>query len=275
MLSSKSNVVARGLSALVPDPFQVRAQPFHDDAGQRLDRRAVLRRRLLVAVEPGPDVALPDQSFRGGQGACEGGLPSSESDGFFEGGLFHARHNTTLAVGVNNFGGLTATPEAVTVPPMNLGERVTAARKHAGFTQAALAERVKIKQQTLQKLESGKSEKSAALAEICLETGVSLNWLVRGEGEMLSSQTARPDPVILARAVTVLRNLASLQAGAATFLYDAPSILSIYDAVSRLPPDVDLDREAILGRMAAVLRGVSDGKGMGRGGAVGAGGDAG
>jgi transcriptional regulator with XRE-family HTH domain len=87
------------------------------------------------------------------------------------------------------------------------------------------------------------------------------------------SQSARPDPEILARAVTVLRNLASLQAGAATFLYDAPSILAIYDEVSRTPPDVDFDREAILGRMAAVLRGVGD-EGMGRGGAVGSRGEA-
>jgi transcriptional regulator with XRE-family HTH domain len=176
-----------------------------------------------------------------------------------------------LAVSVNNFGGLTPTPEAVTVPPMKLGERVAAARAHAGLTQAALAKRVRITQQTLHKLESGKSEKSAALAEICLETGVSLNWLVRGEGEMLSSQTARPDPAILARAVTVLQHLARLQAGEATFLYDAPALLAIYDEVSRTPSDVELDREAVLRRMAAVLREAGDERRMGRGEVVGAG----
>lgn len=102
--------------------------------------------------------------------------------------------------------------------------------------------------------------------------GVSATYLLDGLEPALvgASQPARPDPDILARTVTVLKNLARMQAGEANFLYNAPSILKVYDVLSRSPPDIDLDREAVLGRMAAVLRGEDDGEGMGRGDALGA-----
>jgi hypothetical protein len=102
--------------------------------------------------------------------------------------------------------------------------------------------------------------------------GISATYLLDGIEPALigESQPARPDPDILAKTVTVLKNLARMQTGVATFLYDAPSILKVYDEVSRSPPDIDLDREAVLGRMAAVLRGMGDGEGMGRGDALGA-----
>lgn len=153
---------------------------------------------------------------------------------------------------------------------MTLGQRVAAAREHAQLKQAQLAKRVGVTQQTIQKLEAGKAQRSAALADICLETGVSLRWLARGEGEMLESQPSRPDPVILANTVKVLKYLAEMQTGAAPFLYDAPAILAIYDEVSREPAQVEFDREAVSRRMAARLRG-SGNDAMGRSEVVGAG----
>lgn len=97
-------------------------------------------------------------------------------------------------------------------------------------------------------------------------------WIMTGFGSADASQSARPDPRILTLAVKALKNLALLQAGEATFLYDAPSLLALYDALSREPPSVDVDREAVLRRMAAAVREVANGRGMGRGDAVGAGG---
>ena len=96
-------------------------------------------------------------------------------------------------------------------------------------------------------------------------------WIMSGVGSADVSQTARPDERILSLAVKALRNLALLQAGEATFLYDAPTLLALYDALSREPPDVDVDREAVLRRMAAVVREVGHGRGMGRGDVVGTG----
>lgn len=152
---------------------------------------------------------------------------------------------------------------------MKLGARVAAARDHAKLTQAQLAKRVGVTQQTIQKLESGGANKSAALADICLETGVSLRWLARGQGAMIESQTARPDPVILANAIRVLQFLAQMQAGASAFLTDADAILAAYDEVSRDPIQAQ-DLTGASGRMAAWLRGRSN-VGVERSEALGAG----
>ena len=269
-LRSQLDVIARGGSELVPCPIKIGAQGFAGDASQGLDRRAMLGRRPAVAIEPGPDMALLDLAGLRGEGAGKAALASRELHSLFE-WVVHADDNTTLAVPVNTPGCLTGAALAVNHPAMNLGQRVTAAREYAKLTQAQLAKRVGVTQQTMHKLEAGKAKRSSALADICLETGVSLRWLVRGEGSMIASQSARPDPITMAHALTVLQSLAHLQAGEATFLYDAPSLLAIYDQLSREPPDIDLDREAVLGRMAAVLRGVDDGKGVGRSDVVGAG----
>jgi DNA-binding Xre family transcriptional regulator len=142
-----------------------------------------------------------------------------------------------------------------------------------------LASRIGVTKQTIYNLLDGvtKADKVRAvtLFAICEVLSIQPEWLLYGRSPLhTGSQQARPDPVILARAVTVLKHLSRMQAGEATFLYDAPSILAIYEQVSREPPDIELDREAVLGRMAAVLRGVSNDEGMGRSDALGAGGNA-
>ena len=266
----KRNVVARNRSADVAGPDEVRPQVFAAHPGFFLDRRTVLGRRMAVAVQPGPDVALFDLPRHRRNGPRQGALPARDRDCSADGVVHKATDNTTLAVSVNNHRCLTKTTHAVTVRAMLLGQRVAAARDHAKLTQAQLAKRVHVTQQTIQKLESGAAKRSSALADICLETGVSLRWLARGEGQMMESHSARPDPTILANAVTVLKYLAEMQAGAASFLYDAPAILAVYDEVARDPSQA-LDLAGASRRMAAVLRGrgndgdVERGKFMGAG----------
>lgn len=76
---------------------------------------------------------------------------------------------------------------------MELKDRVRLAREHARLTQEDLAKAVNVKQQTIGKLETGKSKKSSALAAIAIVCEVDPAWLVHGDGEMLVSHSMRSE----------------------------------------------------------------------------------
>ncbi len=68
------------------------------------------------------------------------------------------------------------------------GDRVAAARENAGMSQAALAKRLGIKQSTLRGWEDDLSEPRAnRLATLAGVLGVSMMWLMNGEGEGLDA----------------------------------------------------------------------------------------
>ena len=72
------------------------------------------------------------------------------------------------------------------------GDRVAAARENANMTQAALAKRIGIKQSTLRAWEDDLSEPRAnRLSTLAGILGVSMMWLINGEGEGLDA----PDEV--------------------------------------------------------------------------------
>lgn len=157
---------------------------------------------------------------------------------------------------------------------MNLGDRVKAARRHAKLTQVELAKAVGITQQTLSKLEAGKSDGSVKLAEIAVECGVSTEWLSRGVGDMLdvtnrvaeaaagyASQPARLDPETIAvttRALLiVLRrrdpqatlNLENLEDGALfAQAYEAAASMDDELQLGAVVADLVAEREARRGR---------------------------
>ena len=75
--------------------------------------------------------------------------------------------------------------------PMNsIGQRVKAARKYAGLTQVQLAEKAKMDQTTISKLEKGHNAKSAFCVRIAVACGVSPVWLETGQGDMLPKETS-------------------------------------------------------------------------------------
>lgn len=95
---------------------------------------------------------------------------------------------------------------------MSLAQRVAQAREHANLTQDELGKAVGVSQQTIQKLESGRTGSSRKLTEIALVCGVSAIWLATGRGPMHANLNAsgsssvppvapshplRPDPVLL------------------------------------------------------------------------------
>lgn len=65
---------------------------------------------------------------------------------------------------------------------MSIGQRIKAARKAAGISQADLAQRVGIKQPTLSDLENDMSKGSTKLASIAKALGVRPYWLETGKG---------------------------------------------------------------------------------------------
>jgi transcriptional regulator with XRE-family HTH domain len=63
----------------------------------------------------------------------------------------------------------------------NLPERFVWARKQAGLSQAALANELKVSQQSIEKLENGHVEKPKYLKEAAERLEVPYKWLLDGE----------------------------------------------------------------------------------------------
>lgn len=65
-------------------------------------------------------------------------------------------------------------------------ERITAARKARGWTQAQLAEAIWLSRNYVWMIENGdRTPPDRTIADICRVLGVNENWLRTGEGEML------------------------------------------------------------------------------------------
>lgn len=71
----------------------------------------------------------------------------------------------------------------------SLSQRMKTAREHAGITQKQLAEAVNVEQPLISQLETGKTLKSAHIAQMAKACGVSAIWLASGKGEMLPGDT--------------------------------------------------------------------------------------
>jgi transcriptional regulator with XRE-family HTH domain len=68
---------------------------------------------------------------------------------------------------------------------MEYGERIVAARAHAGLSQSELAEAAKTSQANVSKLEKGKAKGSQFTAQFAAACNVNPLWLATGEGEMV------------------------------------------------------------------------------------------
>ena len=68
---------------------------------------------------------------------------------------------------------------------MNIGDRLKAARKHLGLSQATIAERTGIPLGTYKKYEGDERSPGSDALTALGKTGINLNWLLSGEGPML------------------------------------------------------------------------------------------
>lgn len=86
---------------------------------------------------------------------------------------------------------------------MKYGERLRAARKHKGITQAELAEAAGLKQPSVSHLEDPRNdvEGSAYTVQFARACGVSPDWLADEIGEMLPTAYTITDPQIIAIAM--------------------------------------------------------------------------
>lgn len=73
-------------------------------------------------------------------------------------------------------------------------DRLNAAMKAAGLSQAQLAEAVGISQPAVQKMSSGKTQGSSKAVEMARVLGVSAEWLVSGDEPMRSDSLMHHDP---------------------------------------------------------------------------------
>lgn len=73
---------------------------------------------------------------------------------------------------------------------MNIGERIKQLRRSHGCTQQSMADKLKLKRQTIAAYEVGAVTPSdRTITDICREFGISETWLRNGEGEMLRKQS--------------------------------------------------------------------------------------
>ena len=72
---------------------------------------------------------------------------------------------------------------------MEMKDRIRIAREQANLTQAELAEKIGIKQQSVFKIESGDTKNPRNLEKIANVLGVDLNWLLTGEGLMYPNKS--------------------------------------------------------------------------------------
>lgn len=70
---------------------------------------------------------------------------------------------------------------------MTLGERLKAARAHAGLTQLELSERSGASQQAISAIERGDADGSTQLVQIAVACGVRPEWLAMELGPMLQT----------------------------------------------------------------------------------------
>lgn len=80
--------------------------------------------------------------------------------------------------------------------PKTIEERIKIIRAFFGLTQKELAQRLHITQGHISTLEKGIARPSGALMKlICMEFGISAEWLEKGEGPMYASRKVNMDAV--------------------------------------------------------------------------------
>lgn len=88
---------------------------------------------------------------------------------------------------------------------MNSQDRIRLARRHAGLSQAKLAETIGVQRSAVSHWESpqGKNPSVDHLRTMALVTGVTFEWLATGRGKMQLSEDAVLDSVSAADAILV------------------------------------------------------------------------
>lgn len=109
---------------------------------------------------------------------------------------------------------------------MTLGERLRIAREHAKLTQPELAERSRVSQQMISKLERGLSKETAGIVALAVACGVRSEWLDKEAWPMVDEPEPDPEVLKLARAIQALsdNNRAHLQAVTDAFVKSAQLI---------------------------------------------------
>jgi transcriptional regulator with XRE-family HTH domain len=103
---------------------------------------------------------------------------------------------------VNKDFGLTVYKRGCSLMHMELSERIKLARNGAGLSQAELAEKANVKQQTISQLETGKADSCAGINRIAIACGVNPLWLSDEIGEMKEkARTFSPQTLAIAEMV--------------------------------------------------------------------------
>lgn len=131
---------------------------------------------------------------------------------------------------VNYQGCFTGYTLGCSIAAMNFGQRLKAARDHAGLTQADLEAKSGVGQQAISKIErSNDQDSSLFTVQLALACGVRPEWLALGEGPMVSKVYARDERIShVLRIMEELPDYALDQA-----VREVDSIAELIDAATR------------------------------------------
>ncbi len=87
---------------------------------------------------------------------------------------------------------------------MNIHQRIKTARENAGFDQAGLGKACGVSQQAVQKWESKGTPRTATISKIAALCGVSIEWVMNGEGTRLATIESNISPIDMGRIVPVI-----------------------------------------------------------------------
>lgn len=142
----------------------------------------------MLTPDPTRNSALIDLEFLG----C-GLLRSEEGNEVFKDGVHSAPRYVNTHIVVHGHTTLQRYGLTSNNRDMEYKERIKAARRHAGLTQAQLAKLVGIDQASISDLERGRSQRSSYNASIAKACGVSAIWIESGSGQMVSDRPEEPN----------------------------------------------------------------------------------
>ncbi len=88
-----------------------------------------------------------------------------------------------------------------------VGNRIAAARKHLGLTQKEIANLLETEQTIISRVESGNLRVSEDYEILLHSKGISIDWIVSGEGEMVRNQKSE----LKAELDEIIRNINSFR----------------------------------------------------------------
>jgi len=143
---------------------------------------------------------------------------------------------------------------ATSLNTLDIGERLKIARHHLGFSQQILAEKIQSSKTGIQANEAGRSVPGGAVLLGFIGLGISVDWILSGEGEMLltgkPTASSSDDLQLYVESMEVINFLIEKAGKTATYKQRRALVDALYQA-SKPAGKVDETTAALILKVAA------------------------